>query len=48
MGMSFDDFENRFNKDGFYDTELMDWFDKNHKKFPDEFDWWEKAAEEKM
>jgi len=43
MGMSFEKFEKRFNKGGYYDMELDNWFDKNYKKFPDEFDWWEKA-----
>jgi len=46
MNMSFDDFEKRFNKGGYYDSEMMEWFDKNYKKFPDEFDWWEKAVEQ--
>lgn len=42
MGLSFDDFEDRFDRGGFYDSELSDWFQENYKKFPDEFDWWEK------
>ena len=46
MNMSFEEFEKRFNKGGYYDSELVEWFDKNYKKFPDEFDWWEKAIEE--
>lgn len=46
MNMSFEEFENHFNKGGYYDMELSDWFDKNHKRFPDEFGWWEKAVEE--
>lgn len=45
MNMSFEDFEKRFNKGGFYDNELTDWFENNYKKFPDEFGWWEKAME---
>lgn len=48
MNMSFEEFENRFNKGGYYDMELTDWFDKNYKKFPDEFGWWEKAVEKYM
>ncbi|MEA3432235.1 MAG: tetratricopeptide repeat protein [candidate division WOR-3 bacterium] len=48
MNMSFEEFENRFNKGGYYDTELSDWFDENHKRFPGEFDWWEKAIEKYM
>lgn len=46
MGMSFKEFEKQFNRDGFYHTDLFDWFEENCKKFPDEFDWWEKAVEE--
>ena len=45
MNMSFEDFEKRFNKGGYYDTDLSDWFDKNYKRFPDDFDWWEKEVE---
>jgi len=48
MNMSFEDFEKRFNKGGFYDNELSDWFEKNYKKFPDEFGWWEKAMKKIM
>jgi len=48
MNMSFEEFEKRFNKGGYYDTELSDWFDENYKRFPDEFDWWEKAMEKYM
>lgn len=45
MNMSFKEFEDRFDKGGYYDTELTDWFDENYQKFPDEFGWWEKAVE---
>ncbi len=45
MGMSFEDFETRFNKGGYYDSDLVDWFEENYKKFPDEFEWWEKEME---
>lgn len=48
MNMSFDEFERRFNKGGYYDTKLTDWFDKNYRRFPDEFGWWEKAVEQYM
>ena len=44
IDMSFDRFENRFNKGGYYDMELIEWFEEYHKRFPDEFDWWEKAV----
>ncbi len=46
MKMSFDEFQDRFEKDGYYDSELIDWFENNYSKFPDEFDWWEKAVEQ--
>lgn len=46
MGMGFQQFESCFNKDGFYSTDVMDWFDENVKRFPDEFEWWENVAEE--
>ena len=46
MNMGFEEFEDRFNKGGYYDSEMMDWFDRNYKSFPDEFSWWEKAIEE--
>lgn len=48
MDMSFEDFERRFNKGDFYDNDMINWFEKNYKKFPDEFDWWEKAVEKYM
>jgi tetratricopeptide (TPR) repeat protein len=48
MDMSYDEFEDRFNKGGYYDRETIDWFEKNYKSFPDEFGWWEKAVEEYM
>ncbi len=46
MNMTYDEFEERFNKDGFYDLDLVEWFDKNYKKFPDEFDWWERRIKD--
>lgn len=45
MDMSFEEFEARFNKGGYYDSDLVDWFEENYKKFPDEFEWWEKEME---
>jgi tetratricopeptide (TPR) repeat protein len=48
MNMTFEQFEDRFNKAGFHDNEMSDWFDKNSRKFPDEFGWWEKAVEKLM
>jgi len=46
MNMSFEAFEKQFNKGGYYDSEAVEWFDENYKKFPDEFGWWKKAIEE--
>ena len=46
MNLSFDEFENRFNKGGYYNKELNEWFYKNYKKFPDEFADWEKEIED--
>ncbi len=46
MGMTFDEFEGQFNKGGYYDMELVDWFEDNYDDFPEEFDWWEEAIEE--
>ena len=37
MNMSFDDYEKKFNKGGYYDDSSWKWFDKNYKKFKDEF-----------
>ncbi|MFW5702780.1 MAG: hypothetical protein ACOCXP_02320 [Candidatus Dojkabacteria bacterium] len=35
-------------KEGFLDGgKMMGWFDKNYKKFPEEFGWWEKATRKK-
>lgn len=36
-GFSFYEFEDRFNKNGFYDMDLTDWFNSNYRQFPDEF-----------
>jgi hypothetical protein len=46
MGMRFDEFETRFNKGGYYDSDLVNWFEANYKKFPDEFEWWAKELEQ--
>ena len=48
INISFEEFENRFDRGGYCDKELSDWFDKNYKRFPDEFGWWEKAIEKYM
>jgi len=41
MGIDFEDFDKRFNKGGYYDEEILTWFDNNYKKFPEEFSAWE-------
>ena len=46
IGMSYSEFEERFDRGGLYDSDLDAWFAQNHDKFPEEFDWWEKAIEE--
>jgi tetratricopeptide (TPR) repeat protein len=46
LNMSCKEFERRFDRGGYYDNTLTKWFETNHRKFPDEFDWWEKALEE--
>ena len=45
MGMSFQGFMERFDRDGYYDNDISEWFDKNHKKFPAEFGWWDEEIE---
>ncbi len=35
-GMTFSEFETRFNKGGFYDEELSDWFELNKGDYPEE------------
>ena len=40
MGFTFKGFEDRFNKGGYYDSELNEWFDEHVNRFPDEFEWW--------
>lgn len=42
-GMSFEEFEDRFERDGDYDDDLMKWFEENYKRFPEEFEEWEEA-----
>ncbi len=46
MGMTFEEFEKTFQSQFGYDAlKMMEWFDKNSRRFPDEFDWWKKAVE---
>jgi len=37
-GMTFSEFENRFNKGGFYDDDLSDWFQSHRGDYPEEFE----------
>lgn len=46
MGLTLSQFEKKFDKGGYYDSELMDWFDSNFKKFPAEFSGWISHFEE--
>jgi tetratricopeptide (TPR) repeat protein len=46
MKMSFKKFEKRFNRGGYYDNTLTDWFEKNHRKYPDEFGWWDELMKD--
>ena len=46
MGLSYDEFMNEFDRGGYYDSDIHDWFELNHKKFPDEFDKWDKLMKE--
>jgi len=39
-GISFEEFEERFNKEGKYDDSLFQWFDENFKEYMDEFKEW--------
>ena len=41
MGMSFQGFMARFDKSGYYDNEIIEWFDTHHGKFQAEFKWWD-------
>ncbi|MDG6219399.1 MAG: hypothetical protein QCI00_08155 [Candidatus Thermoplasmatota archaeon] len=42
MNMKYGEFEDRFDKGGYYGMEMMDWFDGNYKRYPNEFKWWKK------
>lgn len=46
MGMSYSKFDKHFDRGGYWDSDIHQWFAQNHDKFPEEFDWWEKAIEE--
>jgi tetratricopeptide (TPR) repeat protein len=46
MGMSFEEFDKKFEEGGYWTSEIEEWFDANCKLFPEEFEWWEKLWEE--
>ncbi len=46
MGFSYNEFWRRFDKGGYFDEELPDWFEEHCKKFPDEFEGWEEVINE--
>lgn len=46
MDMSFEEYEERFNKGGYYDSESIEWFEENAPNYQDEFGWWFEWAEE--
>ena len=40
-GMSFQEFTDRFDKGGYYDNEIDEWFNDHYTKFPDELGGWD-------
>lgn len=46
MNMTFERFEERFVKGGYYGVEIDDWFNRHFNRFPEEFGWWEKMFDE--
>lgn len=46
MGMTFEGFEKKFLSQYGYDgIKMIEWFDKNISRFPEEFGWWKKAVD---
>ena len=41
MGMDFQGFMDRFDRDGYYDNEIDKWFNDHYTNFPDELGWWD-------
>ena len=39
--MSFQGFMDKFDRGGYYDHEIVDWFDEHYSKFADELGWWD-------
>lgn len=46
MDMSFEEYEERFNKGGYYDSESIEWFEVNAPNYQDEIGWWFEWADE--
>ncbi|MGB2768364.1 MAG: tetratricopeptide repeat protein [Candidatus Zixiibacteriota bacterium] len=46
MGMGYSEFDKQFDRGGYWDLDIQQWFAQNRGNFPEEFDWWEKAIEE--
>ena len=44
MGMTYKEYEKRFDRGGYYNMDIVNWFDENFSKFPDEFDWLKKSS----
>ena len=42
--MKFSEFDERFDKKGFYTTEIDHWFYNNYLLFPEDFERWEKEV----
>ena len=40
MKMTFDDYEEKFNRGGYYDSDSWKWFNENVESFSDEFGEW--------
>ena len=45
MKMTFDDYEEIFNRGGYYDSDSWKWFNENVESFPDEFGEWMNAED---
>jgi len=45
MHVDYDNFNECLDRGGFFDSEIDEWFNKDYKKFPDEFEWWIKKIE---
>lgn len=45
MGMDFRGFMDRFDRGGYFDNEINEWFNEHYSRFPAEFGWWDEATE---